>query len=236
MKDTRNIGLAIPTYERDGMLFESFAEVYADPRLTSISIVDDASNYELFNRIKTKCAELKKIKLTRQVSNQDCYRNKMTAIMTSPKQWNILLDSDNVLKKEYIDTLFKIPKWEPDTIYTPDFAWPNFDFRAYSGLLITKQNVAEWIDKPLFQTMLNACNYFVRKDSYLKVFDGTVDPVTSDSIYFCLKWLVVGNKIQVVEGLNYFHRVHPESHYQNNVARTAPGFHESVLTRLRNLT
>lgn len=234
MIDERKISLAIPTWERDELLASSFANVYDDPRISEIVIVDDCSDLKLFDEVKRKFDSLSKVRLLRNIINVDCYQNKMRTVSFCNNEFCILLDSDNSISKDYIDKIFEY-EWRPDIILTPDFAVPNFNFQAYSGLLISKENIAEWIDKPMFETMCNAANYFVNRDKYVEVWDGSVDPVTSDSIYMAYKWLAAGNKIQVVKDLIYFHRVH-RGHYQINVNRTAPGFHESVLNKLRQLT
>lgn len=229
----RQISIAIPSYQRDELLFESFAQVYEDKRISEIIITDDSSDLHLFNRVKEKCDKLPKVKLIRNLFNLDCYKNKHRALSFINSEFGILLDSDNVIGKDYIDKVFQ-HEWRPDVILTPEWARPHFDFRAYAGSMITKDNVSNFIDKPHFETMLNACNLFVNRDMYLKVFDDKVDPVTSDSIYQCYNWLKGGNAIYITPGLQYFHRVH-EGHYQQNLHRTAPGFHESVLQKLREL-
>jgi len=209
--------------------------VHDDERIKSILVNDDDSELEQFEILKKNCLIFDKVKLCRNLFNIDCSANKMRSIWLSECEYNILLDSDNVIdSKNYIDKIFEY-EWRPDIILTPDFAEPHFDFRSYSGLLITKENVSEYIDKPMFETMLNANNFFVNRDKYLEVYgEDKFDPVTSDSIYFCYKWLASGNKIQVVPGLKYFHRVH-RGHYQENVHRTMPGFHQSILDKLKQL-
>lgn len=235
MADDRKISLAIPTWNRFEMTIESFMEVYADERIGEIVIIDDASDLDIFHKLREVCERLPKVKLLRNATNQDCYRNKMTAISFAKYPFCILLDSDNVIDKSYIDKLFEFDYWETTCIYTPSFARPNFNFVPYANLLITKENVAEYIDKPMFEVCLNACNYFVNRDEYLRVWDDETDPVTSDSIFMCYNWLKAGNKIKVVEGLEYEHRVHSGSHYQNNVKRTPHNFHQTVLNNLRSL-
>jgi hypothetical protein len=83
--------------------------------------------------------------------------------------------------------------------------------------------------------MLNAMNYFVHRDEYLRVWDGSIDPVTSDSLFQNYNWLKAGNEISVLPELEYEHRVHSGSHYQNNVRRTPRGFHESIIQKLKEL-
>lgn len=239
--DNRKISISIPTWNRVDVLIESFSKVLSDDRVENIHIQDDASDIEIYNRVKSIVDVLNtaisndKITISRNLTNQDCFRNKQHAVLNAKSQWVILLDSDNCIDTDYLNRLYEIKDWEEDTIYTPDYAMPNFDFRAYSGIEITKENVAGYIDKPMFETMLNAANYFIHKDTWLSVWNGSINPVTSDSIYVCLKWLDAGDRIKVVEGLQYFHRVWPESHYQNNISRTPQGFHQSILNQLRNL-
>lgn len=234
MNDQR-VTIAIPTFNRAEMTIESFFDVYSDDRVDEIIIVDDASDYDIYEDLKSMTDALPKVKLYRNITNQDCYRNKMTAISFATNDWCILLDSDNKINKSYLDVIFNLPEWDNRTVYTPSFAQPHFNFTPYSGVLLSKEFVSEYIDKPMLEVCLNAANYLVNKNEYLKVWDGTVDPVTSDSIYQCYNWLKAGNKIYIVPNLKYEHRVHDGSHYQNNVKRTPEGFHESVLKKLREL-
>lgn len=237
MADDRKISLCIPTWNRFELLIDSFINVLHDDRIFEIVICDDASDNGSYEKIQDFVSGIKKVKLFRNSVNLDCYRNKNRVISFSDNNTDgcILLDSDNIIGKDYLDKLYEITEWKVETIYTPSFAAPHFDFRAYEGLVITKSNVAEYIDKPMFEVMLNAANYFVHPLFYLEAWDGTVDPITSDSIFQCYNWLIEGFKINVVPGLTYQHRVHEGSHYRNNVNRTPNGFHESILNKLRNL-
>ena len=236
MTEQRTISICIPSYNRVEMTLESFAKVYDDERVSEIVIVDDASDWGIFTELKNEVEKYPKVKLYRNLTNQDCFRNKMTAVSYATNDWCVLLDSDNVIGVDYLDKIFAIQKWDSETIYTPDFAEPNFNFTAFSGMAFIKENIAEFIDKPMFETMLNASNYFLNKTEWLRVWDGSTDPVTSDSIYTVYNWLAAGNVIEVVDGLRYFHRVHSGSHYQNNKDRTPHGFHEEILTKIKQLT
>ncbi len=236
MVEQRQITIAIPSWNRSDMTIESFYDVYEDERISEIVIVDDASDFEVYEDLKSMTDALPKVKLYRNLTNQDCYFNKATAIGYATNERAILLDSDNKIDKSYLDRLYAIEKWDIDTIYTPSFAAPNFDFRPYENLILTRCNVAQYIDEPMMETCLNAANYFVDVYKYLEVFDSKTNPVTSDSIYQCYNWLLEGGRIEIVSGLIYQHRVHSGSHYQNNQSRTPIGFHESILNKLRELT
>jgi len=230
------ISLCIPTYERTGMLFESFAQVVDDNIISEIVIVDDCSSMEVFEEIQEHVKDIPKVKLYRNKSNLDCYRNKKRAVELATNEWVIILDSDNIITKMYILVLLCTPfRLSKGIIIHPAFAKPHFNFTKYAGFIISKHNVAEYISDPTFQTMLNAMNYFVNRDEYLRVWDGTIDPVTSDSLYQNYRWLEAGHSIYVEPSLEYEHRVHDGSHYRNNVRRTPQGFHDSIIEKLKQM-
>lgn len=238
------ISICIPTYERTDMVIRAIEQVIGDKRTNDIVVVDDASNINTYYMLELKLKELeekskvKKIRLERNTVNFDCYKNKSKAISLAKNEYAILFDSDNVLTKDYIDVLYHVQfyqGWDKTTIYTPEFARPAFDFRWLSGTLLDKSNIARYIDQSNCETMLNAANYFVNRDEYLKAFDGTVDPVTSDSIYLASRWLERENTIYVTPKLQYDHTLHDGSHYRQNNKRTPQGFHEEVKKKLREM-
>lgn len=234
MNDQRKVSLCIPTYNRVDMTIRAFLKVIDDPRIDEVIIVDDSSDLPIYHDLQKALFEFPKVKLYRNVLNQDCYFNKRTAISFAKNDYCILLDSDNIISTVYLNKIFEY-EWQEKVIFTPEFALPHFDFRAYSGLTFNRTNIAEYIDKPMFEVMCNAANYFVNKMEYLKVFDEKTNPVTSDSIYMVLNWLKNDGSIFVVPGLQYIHTVHKGSHYQNNVNRTPHGFHQNILQGLRNM-
>ena len=234
--DNRTISIAIPTYNRYQMTIEAFAQVLDDPRVSEIVISDDYSTDNSTLKLINYFRDNAKVRLFRNDANQDCYWNKRIAVKHCTNDWCILLDSDNIIDTTYLDKLFAIPDWSADTIYTPSFAKPAFDFRAFAGVTIHKNNVAQLMTQfPNMEVCLNACNYFVNREEYLLCFDGTKDPCTSDSIFMCYNWIHSGNQITLVPGLEYEHRIHDGSHYQKNVHRTAPGFHQEILRKLSQL-
>lgn len=228
------ISICIPTYNRTTLLYESFAQVLDDPRISEVVIVDDASEYLTYEEIVIKFEGNQKVKVYRNEKNIDCYRNKREAVSKATNEWVILLDSDNVIDVSYLDAIDSFSRYRT-FILQPSFAKPHFDFRAFEMKTFNRVDIGNYMHNNNFQTMLNACNFFVNRDEYLEIWDGSVDPVTSDSIYFALKWLERGNSFLVVPGMHYMHRVHDGSHYKNNVRRTPKGFHEDIVQRLKNM-
>lgn len=231
-----SISVCLTNYNREQLLYESIEQVLDDPRVMEIVISDDASEYGLYCRVVDHYKKYPKVKIYRNEKNLDCYLNKHRAVSLATRRWAILFDSDNILTKEYID---KAEYYRhPSCIYQPSFAKPHFDFTAFEDLLITKENVAEHMMKRQFQTLLNAANCFFQREAWLKVFDTTIDPVTSDSIYQNYRWLEAGNSIYVVPGLTYEHRVSNHgkeegSHYVKRHKQTPKGFHESIVNKLK---
>lgn len=212
----------------------AFEQVLHDDRVSSVTIVDDFSSQESYNELDSTVGGMDKVRLFRNWRNVDCYRNKKYAIELSVEDWNILFDSDNQLSADYLDRIFEIEKWQPDTIYAPSWAMPNFDYRSFSGLTLTKENIAHYMEWPMGSTLLNTCNYFVNRDEYLKVWSGDIDPITADSLYMAFRWLESGRKIKVVPNLFYEHTVHPLSHYKQNAHRSGH-LHMQIEHQLRNL-
>lgn len=228
------ISLCLTTYNRTELLYESCRQVLNDDRVSEIVIVDDHSAQDIYNTVFWQFNAVPKVKLYRNEKNLDCYRNKREAVSKASNEWVIIGDSDNIFTKGYIDRIESLfsQGLNPKTVYQPSFAKPHFNFTRYESFLIDKANVSKYISDGMFQTMLNAMNYFVNRDEYLKVWDGSCDPVTSDSIFQNYNWLKSGNSLYVVPGLEYEHRVHSGSHYQNNVRRTPPGFNSRIVNEL----
>lgn len=231
----RTITLAITTYQRIDYTILCIAAVLSDERISEIVVVDDCSDKETFDKLKEFCDRHTKIKLYYNISNQDCYRNKKTAVSYSSNPWCIIFDSDNILFGSYLDALYEIKEWNPRVVYQPVNAYPQFDFTEFSGVTINQHNVASYMDKKMFSTSLNAMNYFVNRDEYLRVWDGSVNPYTADSIYHNLRFLEAGNEIYFVPGMTYHHRVHDGSHYKINNHKTG-NFYLEVENRLKQLS
>jgi glycosyltransferase involved in cell wall biosynthesis len=231
------ISVAFTNYNRTDLLFEAIEPFLADDRISEIVISDDHSTDDIYQTVLWKYNGVDKVKIFRNDTNIDCYRNKKRAVELCSNEWLLLLDSDNIFSTEFTDHIFsqnwmKNPEYRT-VIFAPEFARPHFNFRELGGKLIDQTTVSGLLNVGNCSTMLNAMNYFVNRKQYLSVWDDKIDPVTSDSIYQNYRWLNAGNSIYVVQGLQYEHRVHDGSHYQKNVRRTPDGFHEDIMKRLK---
>lgn len=227
------ISICITTWNRDSMTFDAFRQVLNDDRISEIVIVDDHSDERIYNNLVFMCNGLEKVKIFRNEQNKGCYWNKHTAVSLATNEWVILFDSDNVLSTKYLDA---IPETlSQRTIYQPEFARPHFDFTKYSGHYFDRTIAKNYTPQETFTTMLNAMNFFINREEFLKVFDtNKTEPWTADSIYFNYLWLKAGNSIYVTPGMQYEHLVHNGSHYKNNVHKTGNFFNE-VKQMIRDL-
>lgn len=213
------------------------ANILDHPFVSEVVISDDASDLKTYNELEIFARSYQKIKLFRNSTNLDCYKNKRQAVERATNDWVALLDSDNTFGKDYINRIenLYVAGLNERTVYQPDYAQPEFNFTHWAGLNITRHNVAQYMENPTFATMLNAFNYFVNRSEFLRVFDTSLDPVTSDSIFHNYNWLKAGNSIYVVPELRYGHRMHDGSHYANNHRRTAHGFHDGIVEALKSM-
>lgn len=217
------------------MTFDSFRQVFNDDRISEIVIVDDHSDIRIFSNLQFMCKDLEKVKLYRNESNLGCYHNKRRAIELATSEWVILFDSDNVLTTKYLDAITDLDPTLRTTLYQPEWARPHFDFRNFARSVITRDNVKGYMRQKHFSTMLNAMNFFVNREEYLRVFDtNKTEPWTADSIYFNYLWLKAGNKIYVTPGMQYDHLVHNGSHYKANVHKTG-NFYKEVERMINEL-
>lgn len=207
------ISLCITTYNRYKLLFESFSQVLDDDRISEIVIVDDCSDSAIYDQVLTAVSRMNlfghKIRLYRNDLNLGMSRNKASAIELASNDWCIILDSDNVIDKSYIDAIpFHLNNL---IIYAPAYARPQFDYRQYQNHTFTKDNTPGLIANSVVEMMLNTCNYLVNRDEYLKVYQHNPEMKGTDTIWFNYLWLKSGRSIHVTKGMEYDHRVHAGS-------------------------
>jgi glycosyltransferase involved in cell wall biosynthesis len=223
------LSLCITTYNRYDLLKESYAQVIDDPRISEIIIVDDCSTEQ---GIKEKVNGLAagKVKVYHQAQNRGMSRNKADAISYASNEWVIIFDSDNVIGKDYLDAFYKFIEHEgkglengDSIIFCPDFAKPDFDYRAFAQLkgpaygIYGGKNVAECITDDKFNCLMNTCNYIVHRDSYLSTYQYNPDHIASDTIWHNYNHLKNGGLFAVVPGMEYYHRVHKGSGFLQGV-------------------
>jgi len=196
--------------------------------------VDDNSDDGSYSKLYEAFKGVPKIKLYKNEINLGYAFNKRRSVELATNSWVIQFDSDNVITPHYLDVVFD-HAWHEDVILQPEYLMPTFDFRAYSGVMLNRTNISSYIDLPMLETALNAHNFFVNRDNYLKVTENQTDAITSDSIQFSLKWLESNRSIYITPDLWYWHTVHELSHYKTQNHLTPKGLHENILQQLREL-
>lgn len=231
-----SISFVVTTYNRTDLLYECTRHALEHPLVSEILIVDDCSPMTTTAMIWQYYQDYKKVRVKRNGTNIGCYHNKAHALAQASNEWVVIADSDNLFDNEYfnrIETLM-VGGVNPRFVYQPSFAKPHFDFKAFEGMNIERHYAAANAHNEKFTTMLNAMNYFVNRDEYLKVWQEVPEPWTSDSLLQNYNWLAAGNSIYVVPGLQYDHRIHDGSHYREHVGKNG-NLHNELIDKLRAL-
>ena len=218
------ISICIPTWNRYDLTKKCFEQVLNDDRIAEILINDDNSIDGSYQKLVDDYLFDEKVVVKINNDRLKVHGNKHMAVYNSyihkKTEWCILFDSDNVLTKDYLDKLYTLD-WDKNTSYQPSFARPNFDYRHLVGVY-DNNNISEKIDLPLFDCMLNTQNFFINKSEYVRVWRDEQDINGADSIFFNALWISAGNKIQVVDGLEYDHLVHRGSFYESVAEESLP--------------
>lgn len=210
-----NLSLCITTYNRYELTTLSCMHVLQDPRINEVVILDDASTDGSYEKLRAYYEPFEKVKVIRQARNRGMSITKRDAIALASQQWAMILDSDNEIDHTYLDALSSVPL-KRDTIYCPDWAMPQFDYRSFVGLTIDKSNVKKYLRMPMFEQHLNTANYVVPGYQYCQVYQHDEAIKETDTIHFAYLWLKWGGKFHIVPGMRYQHLVHAESGWLKN--------------------
>lgn len=233
------LSLCITTYNRPELTIQAFEKVYNDPRIDHIIIVDDCSEYRQYKSLESYIEGIiqqngiDKIRLYCNPHNIGMSRNKARALECATNDWCILFDSDNVLDTDYLDAFekdtcnhdgyFCLNENDAHYIFCPDFAKPDFNYTKYSDIskypssLYGAKDSALLIKEDSFNCLMNTCNYVVNRDFYLKTYKYNAEHVASDTVWHNYNHLKNGGMFRVVQDMQYFHRVHKESGFMQNV-------------------
>ncbi len=209
---SHKITLALTHYNRTELLLDAYPK---DLPVDQILIQDDNSTRIEQAKLAANFLQAN-TKIYFNTENIGMSRNKAEAISNADNPWVIIFDSDNKITAEYLDAIPR--KLDSRTIYCPDFAEPEFDYRKYEGITIDRKNIHRFIKDGAFECLMNTCNYLVNRDEYLKVYRYNETQKATDSIWFFYLWLAAGNRFEVVKNMRYFHRVHKGSGFLQDAA------------------
>lgn len=227
----RTISLAIPHYNNSDYMMETMSASLSDDRVSEIIICDDKSNdIEILENLIASLNN-PKIKLYKNQINLGVYHNKIKTVTYCSNQWALLIDSDNIITKEFIDRIFEIETWCTNTIYAPSYAYtfpqgPSqlLNFESYAGTYITPEiYIQHAISNINFQCLINNCNYFIPTAEFIKSMpynDYKRDTIDSmDGAVLFTDWLCNKNTVFIVKNMQYKHRLHPQSTYMRFYTR-----------------
>lgn len=244
---SRIISIAIPHYNNARFMSETLEHIVNDDRVGEIIICDDCSKdiEELESLVKK--INNNKIVVFKNEKNLGCYHNKLHTLTKCNYEWVILLDSDNIINKEYIDVLYNIETWDNTTIYSPVWAKtfpgeisPNLNYSKFKNYYIDHTNYLNYFNDTIFRCLINNCNYFLPINPYLQVMKQYTyerDIIDSlDSAVLFTDWLCHKNKVFVVDNLTYSHRCHPNSNYMLSKSKKHTELvRGNLLSKIKNL-
>ena len=243
-QNPKKISLAIPHYNNTEFIREALEPALNDERIGEIIICDDKSkDIDTLEQILTTLNN-PKIKLYKNQTNLGCYHNKLETVSKCSNEWAILLDSDNIISKEFIDRLYEIPEWNTATIYAPQLAetFPHepselLNFKAFANTHITPD---VYINNALtnlnFICLINDCNYFLPTQEYIKCMSqytyerSTIDSLDSNVLF--TDWLYNNNTVYIVDNLKYKHRIHPNSNHALSHTCDEPTIRRMLVNKL----
>jgi glycosyltransferase involved in cell wall biosynthesis len=238
MTNHRTISLCLTHWNNTELLLEAVRQVFFDKRISEIVISDDFSEVPNFEILCKQHEVYKHCKVYRNDHNLGCYANKAMAIGHATNDYCIILDADNIIDRSYIDAIYAC-EWRPDTILQPEYAKPAFNFLQWSGMTITRANVAEIFttsndQHKQFDCLLNAMNYFVHRQSYLEVWQDCPEPYAADTILQNYNWFKSGRQMFVTPGMQYYHRLHPGSHFLAHEKKSRE-LHKEMADKIKEL-
>ena len=180
-----------------------------------VIVDDDSGDYD-----KIVSRNWDRVEVYKNEKNLGCYLNKLnTYTHLKEDEWCILLDSDNMLRPEYIEAILKedeINGLNKNTAYLPTAALPHFNYDHMSGVLITPENFNE-IFVPC-EAEWNTCNFLLHSSlarNLLSIKEELFDDVLPYNRDACfINFLIAKGKgnIKFLPGMAYEHRVHDDGH------------------------
>jgi glycosyltransferase involved in cell wall biosynthesis len=225
----RKISVVITYFNRHDTIHKALYNILADNRVDEILIVDDHSENASFSYLQDLVKKINnpKVKVIRNDVNLGVYKNKIYSVNKAKNDWLILLDSDNTITLDYLNTVFSIEKWDDDTIYGPVFGWPLIDNTKIAGKTYTISDIKNLLihQSKEIKQFLNLGNFLINKNNFYNITIEYIDynPYASDVIFVNYIWLSKGKKINILN-CKYIHRVNPDSTWKIQNVQSAVKF------------
>ena len=213
------ISVAITTHDyRWDFTRLTIGNLHNDKRVAEIVLVDDHSDFTVRNALTEKVKEFPKVKFVVNDKRLLVWKNKYKAVSLCNCDRVVLLDSDNVFERSYLDAIEQ--NWQDDnSVLCPDKALPRFDFSKFDNLVVDKTTISQYIQDSKFSVMLNTGNYCISGRRYLDVLsrfnrpECNIVPNSADVIWTAYHLLSAGMRFKICAGMEYQHNVHAGSTY-----------------------
>lgn len=254
----RYISLCIPHYNNSNYINDLLENTIDDDRINEIIICDDRSydneRKNLIKLVQNLNLKFDKIKLYLNNNNIGCYHNKLYTLSKCSNEWACLIDSDNIINKNYIDILYLFNNWNDNLIYAPMWAKtfkdnlqhvnsPGLNYSQFKNQYIDSKKYIELFESNNninFKCLINTCNYFLPVKKYINIMKKynyvryKIDCLDSNVLFS--DWILNNNKVYIVENLIYKHRLHNNSNYiLSNSKKYSVEVENNILNKLKNL-
>jgi glycosyltransferase involved in cell wall biosynthesis len=229
MANTEIISIAIPAFNSSAYIELAFKEIYDDPRVTEIVVVDDHSDD--FPTLERKLAQYEKVKLVRNEENLGGFWNKQKAVSLCVNKWVGVLDSDNRLTPDYLEAWYDVTVPDQTVIYCPVKGRDSLNYKEIEAEYMGLEEIKDYLEMyPVMTTkFLNTGNYIVNREKYLSVFRGKVNKSVPCAIAFNYLWLLAGYQFFICPNMNYVHTVGFGRFWKDNVKYMQPIVNDIVL-------
>jgi len=222
--------LCITTLDRFKTFLKNNIPKYLENELISEIIISDENGNDI-KLIHEHFPNNSKLKLFKNEKILGPFLNKIQCCKYASNEWIALIDSDNFADIDYFiaaDKYISKSKYvNKESIITPCFAKPNFDYRFLRNSILTKNNINDYQGNPMFNCFINTGNYVLNKNLIvnLNIDDesGLVETSSACDVKF-MNTLFLEQfenlNIHVVENIQYEHSVHDESVYLKTYMKT----------------
>ena len=220
-EEKRRISVAIANYERPELLVVTLKNIFRDERVSEVVILDDGSSLDEFLKCtdQLKCFG-SKVRLFRREQNLGPFATKIQACSLCSNSWCILLDSDNTIFDNYLNTIFSLEIWDENIIYAAEYAFPHYNFKTYANSTFDFHTVCDLhrsnkilTNNFIFSCLMSGGNYFLNAKVFTTILQTYLNlrPCATDSILTNYIWFSQGNKLKILPNTSYYHRIHSRS-------------------------
>ena len=221
--------LCITTLDRFDAFIKKNIPKYLENELISEIVISDENGNDI-KLIREQFPNNPKLKLFKNDKVLGPFLNKIKCCKYASNEWIALIDSDNFAEKDYFVAadkyISKSNSVNKESIITPCFAKPNFDYRFMSNSILTKNNIKDYYKNPMFNCFINTGNYVLNKniidnlniDKEIELIHTSACDVKLINTLFIEQFENLN--IHVVENMKYDHVVHDESLYLKTYMKT----------------